>query len=340
MRELQIKKDDTNVFAISFVDRVKEYLNDIKYTFFLIGFRLTEAYKMNYVEQLGYDNIVDLAQDLFDFEKSTTYNLMKIYDNFHDEENKTMIDRRYKDYSQSQLIEIMRSRWARDSLLKKISPSDSCRNIRKYISYWNKYSEYHSMTPDISCEEYIRSEETKENGFVIVEDLKVHAVPEDDGIYIEEETVSETFAEDPKEEIKESIVNDCEDVIEEKDMSKKPSEDIAENPAYKTTSNNGKYNSIFLGSTIYNELQVNGIVPYSTENIKNDGTMTLIDDLKFILFLRDRLSKDKFLKENFVDVIFEEFLNRYDYKITLCGRVQNKKVFAKSLSNVILERLF
>ncbi len=65
--------------AQAFVRYTKEELHDVARSFFKIGFRLSEANKYRYYEELGYDNIIDLAEDIFGFKKSTAYGLMQVY---------------------------------------------------------------------------------------------------------------------------------------------------------------------------------------------------------------------------------------------------------------------
>ena len=51
----------------SFINLIYEDINDIKHKFVDIGFRLNEAQRFNYPEELGYKNIQELAEHLFWF---------------------------------------------------------------------------------------------------------------------------------------------------------------------------------------------------------------------------------------------------------------------------------
>ena len=121
-----------------FVNLVKIELNDIKKSFFKIGFRLREAANNRYYEKLGFKNISDCAEALFGFKKSTTYELMDIAFWFRSKESPMCIDSKYQDYSQSQLTLFNQINLARDSFIKMSSPADSIMKLRKAKSYWNK----------------------------------------------------------------------------------------------------------------------------------------------------------------------------------------------------------
>lgn len=120
-----------------FVNLVKIELNDIKRSFFKIGFRLREANNNGYYKKLGFENISDCAETLFGFKKSTTYELMDIAFWFRSKESPMCIDPKYQDYNQSQLTLFNSINCARDSFIKMSSPSDSIAKLRKAKSYWN-----------------------------------------------------------------------------------------------------------------------------------------------------------------------------------------------------------
>lgn len=121
-----------------FVNLVKIELNDIKRSFFKIGFRLREANNNRYYEKLGFKNISECAEALFGFKKSTTYELMDIAFWFRSKESPMCIDPKYQDYNQSQLTLFNSIKYARDSFIKMSSPTDSIEKLRKAKSYWNK----------------------------------------------------------------------------------------------------------------------------------------------------------------------------------------------------------
>ena len=73
------EKQTLELFAKSFIKETNYDLQNIAKHFFIIGFRLNEAVKMDYVAALGYQNIEDLAENEFGFKRSTTYGLMQVY---------------------------------------------------------------------------------------------------------------------------------------------------------------------------------------------------------------------------------------------------------------------
>lgn len=74
-----IKKNEENAFAFGFVENVKADMLDIRDKFFEIGFRLDEAARLKYYKKLGFNDIGELAEALFDIKKTTAYDLMSIY---------------------------------------------------------------------------------------------------------------------------------------------------------------------------------------------------------------------------------------------------------------------
>lgn len=145
-----LQEQETRVMAEGFVENVYHDLNDIKYSFFRIGFRLYEANKLGYYKALGYQNIAELAEDKFGFKQSTTYELMGVYKLAHSEQAPMQIADKYEKYSKSQLTEFCRLRFAPDSFIKMVSPKDSVAKIKPAVTFWNKYAEKNSCTPEVN----------------------------------------------------------------------------------------------------------------------------------------------------------------------------------------------
>lgn len=124
--------------AVSFVKCVKLNLVDASKAFFEIGFRLKEAQENKYFEELGFDNLVDCAEYHFNFKKTTTYELIKIYEKFHREDAPMRIIEGLENFNQSQLS-VMASyvpdEWTGrfKRYLSLFSPADTVRKI-KYAS--------------------------------------------------------------------------------------------------------------------------------------------------------------------------------------------------------------
>ena len=125
-------------FARAFIREVNNDLNDVKHSFFKIGFRLCEADEFEYYKELGYQNIAELAEAEFGFKSSTTYNLMRVYALAHDRENRMCIAENYDKYSYSQLRELVYLKHDIDRAKRLVRPSDSVREIKRFVANWNK----------------------------------------------------------------------------------------------------------------------------------------------------------------------------------------------------------
>lgn len=109
-------------FAKDFIKYTNLEINDIARKYFKIGFRLNEANEFEYYKLLGYKDIYELAEKEFGFKSTTTKNLMevnRVYSDHLMSVNKLAsstthcrkysmeIDPRYKDYTQTQLVEML-----------------------------------------------------------------------------------------------------------------------------------------------------------------------------------------------------------------------------------------
>ncbi len=134
---LQEKED--RIMAEGFVESVYADLSDIKHSFFRIGFRLAEASKNCYYKPLGYQNIAELAEDKFGFKKSTTYQLIQIYELAHNEQAPFQIAEKYEPFSKSQLEELCRLKYLSANFTEIVRPSDTVADIREAVNIWNKH---------------------------------------------------------------------------------------------------------------------------------------------------------------------------------------------------------
>ncbi len=144
-------------YAQSFVRYVKEDLQDIAHRYIKIGFRLSEASKFRYYEELGFNNIIELAEALFGFKKSTTYGLMQVYHYCRSNDKNDVawaIEKKYEDYDYSQLLEISRLKWGGGEHL--IKPSDSVDKIKQFVRAWNKDGERSNATGCKTIDDYMR----------------------------------------------------------------------------------------------------------------------------------------------------------------------------------------
>ena len=145
--------------AQTFLKWTREDIKDVTKSFFKIGFRLYEARAYRYYEALGYPDIETLAEEEFGFKRSTTYGLMQVYEKTCSKLGHNSMHERYIGYDYSKLLEICKPRYGGNDFLSKIKPTDSVRDIRKYVKFWNEYSEKHSGCPSITLQEWKAQQE-------------------------------------------------------------------------------------------------------------------------------------------------------------------------------------
>lgn len=154
-------KFETSATLSEIEDGIRKDFEDVKLKFFAIGYKLHVIANTNRLKEAGYDNIVDYAQAVFEIGKSTTYNLLNVYDTFRDYNNPTQIQKEFKPYSYSQLS-LMSNAWCRDGLPKYVKPSDKVEDIKRFMSIWNKSYRTRQCSPDgNNLKEVIRFDEEK-----------------------------------------------------------------------------------------------------------------------------------------------------------------------------------
>ena len=124
--------------AEEFVKNVNSSLNEIKKNFFTVGYLLSEASQKKYYRELGYNTIIECAEDLFDFKKTTTYDLMNIYHFFHDRKAPLQLQKSVENFSQSQLVVISKLQYCSDSFIELTRPEDTIDTVRRAKNLWNK----------------------------------------------------------------------------------------------------------------------------------------------------------------------------------------------------------
>lgn len=142
------------VFAKGFVEHVKEDLIDINKTFFRIGFRLNEAQRCGYYKTLGYKSIDECAESLFGFKRTTTYDLIKIFNTFCDERHSMNLPKRWEGFNKSKLL--LMSQPLHSDIAKICAPSDTYERIKYAMKLHSDCGFYYcSSFSDLSLEEYI-----------------------------------------------------------------------------------------------------------------------------------------------------------------------------------------
>lgn len=140
--------------AQTFLKWTREDIKDVTKSFFKIGFRLYEARAYKYYEALGYADIETLAEEEFGFKRSTTYGLIQVYEKTCTKYGHNSMDEKYIGYDYSKLLELSKSIYGGDGILKRIKPTDSVRDIKQYIKFWNDYSQKYSGCPSITLQEW------------------------------------------------------------------------------------------------------------------------------------------------------------------------------------------
>ncbi len=108
MKEIITKATGELAYAQDFIKYTKLEIDDIKHTFFKIGFRLNEAQACGYYRALGYEDIYALAKAEFGFEKTSTKNLMAVNRAYSGNGSYSrVIAEHYDKYSQTQLVEML-----------------------------------------------------------------------------------------------------------------------------------------------------------------------------------------------------------------------------------------
>lgn len=143
-------------------DAIYEDMNDIKNSFFQIGYKLDIIQTNRLFNRLGYETIVDYAEAKFGFGKSTTYNMLAVYSKCADFHNPLKISAQYEKFSYSQLVAMCGSNYASGQLPYYIDSDDSVADIKKFVRVWNKsYSQTDNKPEGKNLKEVLAIAESK-----------------------------------------------------------------------------------------------------------------------------------------------------------------------------------
>lgn len=186
-------------YAQAFIRNMHEDLNDVKRSFIKIGFRLVEANENKYYKELGYENLVELAEAEFGFKSSTTYEFMKVYELAHDENYRMGIAAEYDKYSYSQLLALTYLKRSARNAKFLVKPTDSVRNIKRFVSIWNEeakgWSSYDVYPKIKTVDEYLKAYDEKQAQEQAQKQLSEYAGQLPGQIAIDEEPQEEEFSE-------------------------------------------------------------------------------------------------------------------------------------------------
>lgn len=113
-------------------------ISDIKNRYMNLGFHLHEALRMKYYEDFGYENFYKFCEKNFKLEKTAVSRCMNVWLAFAEKQNdvrKMWVDKRYADYSYSQLCELLP---LKDEQRAQIKPVMSVKDIREKKKEWKR----------------------------------------------------------------------------------------------------------------------------------------------------------------------------------------------------------
>lgn len=103
-------------------------VNDLKSRYISLGFHLDEFNRLRYYSTLGFNDIYDFAEANLGIERSAVSRCIAVFKNFSSPEDKMHIDKKYKDYSYSQLCEMV---CMSEKDRKKVKPEMTVKQIRE-----------------------------------------------------------------------------------------------------------------------------------------------------------------------------------------------------------------
>ncbi len=323
-----------------FVQLVKLELDDIKHSFFKIGFRLREANNCKYYLKLGFESIEDCAEALFGFGHTTTYDLMRISFLFANKDCPMQIDPAYEGYSQSQLVLFSQINLSQRNFIKMATPSDSIVKLKKAKKYWTmvqhgKIQSFLGWGACKSFDEFIEKVEAY-NPQLLPGNCVADCVaedPEPEQISIEDfsgypenskttdnEAIAEPTADPDEKEATEPDTEADEETVSERNKS------IGDHliPACAKMLSHMSYKTIF-------DPEDKGL----GIRVPPDDLAHQMIETVFKAFQDNRTV----IKTKFRDYIIER-LGQFDYEISLCGRKQGLTPFCGNIASYIMDLFF
>lgn len=208
---------------------VRDELGKIGESFLRIGYYLSEAKKKELYMPLGYNTLFDMAEDLFGFGESSTYNYIAVWERYHRENDPLLINPMYARFSFRQLVECTRDKW--NNVGRVILSTDSVRETKAKVAAWNRLCPLLSRTPTLEEieDEVERQKMRKEREEVERENSTrvENSAPELNGQLPGQTSLFvEGYAEEPTEEIEATAENST--------RVEKTDEDVAEFEAAET----------------------------------------------------------------------------------------------------------
>ena len=334
-----------------FVNLVRLELDDIKHSFFKIGFRLREANNCKYYLKLGFESIEDCAEALFGFGKTTTYDLMRISFLFANKDCPMQIDPAYEGYSQSQLVLFSQINLSQRNFIEMATPSDSIAKLKKAKKYWTmvqhgKIQSFLGWGACKSFDEFIEKVEAYNPQLLpgncvadcVAEDPEPEQISiEDFSGYLENNEAKEDETSTEPSVVQNGEVSAAPDEAANEEISAEP-----EAPPEETVS---EWNKSIADHLIPACAKMLSYMSYKTifdPDDKGLGIRVMPDDLArqmiettFKAFQDNRTV----IKTKFKNYIAER-LGQFDYEISLCGKKQGLTPFCGNIASYIMDLFF
>lgn len=139
--------------ALASLSYIHTDIRNIKNNYISLGFHLNECFRCGYYRTFGYDNFNDFVFDNFGLNKSSLSRCLAVFERFAARDGfvrKMWIDDRYKDYSYSQLCEMV----SMDTVqVKRVKPDMTIREIREFKkSLKEKKIDFYTLDTVIGCD--------------------------------------------------------------------------------------------------------------------------------------------------------------------------------------------
>lgn len=141
-------------------------VRDIKTSYVRLGFHLFECRNNEYYRDFGFDSLADFADANFGLDKSALSRCLKVYEKFslcQNGSHKMFIDDRYRDYSYSQLCEMVSMD---EGQLRKVKPSMTVKEMRGL----KKKPDVSVLEPDNKLDKVATSQQAEEKFMALMEE--------------------------------------------------------------------------------------------------------------------------------------------------------------------------
>lgn len=136
--KVQTSGNSDTIFLDGYTQKINKALIDVCNSFIAIGCYLWEVKEYNHYKARGYKDVVEYAEKELGFKKSATYNFINVCMKFSYRNEKGLpswnLDSRYKDYSFSQLTEILSLSPTQEKLINSDMTVKEIREVKKKIN--------------------------------------------------------------------------------------------------------------------------------------------------------------------------------------------------------------